>query len=39
MVVIPLLVISPSSLVYLMPYTCLLASCSMGIPCALAPVL
>ena len=35
--VIPLLVISPSSLTYLMPYAWLLASCSMAIPCALAP--
>ena len=30
--------ISPYSLMYLMPYAWLLASCSMGIPCAFAPV-
>ena len=28
-----------NSLTYLMPYACLLASCSMGIPYTLSPVL
>ena len=39
LIIIPLLVVVPSSLTYFMPYACLLASCSVGIPYASAPVL
>ena len=39
MIVIPLLVIVPSSVMYLMPYACFLASCSMGNSYALTPAL
>ena len=39
MIVIPLLVTIPSSLMYPMPYAWFLASCSMGISYALVPAL
>ena len=39
LIVIPLLVIVPSSLRYPVPYACILASCIMGNSYALAPTL